>query len=75
MKFETDDYNHEKINEWMQEHVLTCKLWQPNEEGFLPQGAAGGALTYCFTPTGIGLAVEIRCACGESKNVTDYEDW
>ena len=75
MKFETDDYNHEKISEWMQEHTTTCTFWQPDERGLLPQGANGGALTYCFTPTSLGLAVEILCACGDKKNITNFEDW
>ena len=38
------------------------------------KGAIGGHLT--FTPTSIGVAVEIQCdICGKSKNITDYASW
>ena len=31
MKYETDTKNEEKLNEWMQEHVLECKYWQMDD--------------------------------------------
>lgn len=27
-------------------------------------GCAGGGYDYCFTPTGLGMLAEVRCACG-----------
>lgn len=39
-----------------------------------PMTAIGGALTFCFTPTTIGVAVEvIDCVSGEKLDIT--EDW
>jgi len=75
MKFETDNYNAEEIRVWLQGHVITCSYWQPNAEGILPQGANGGAITYSFTPTNLGLVVEVQCACGQKANVTNYDEW
>jgi hypothetical protein len=55
--------------------VLDCTYWQPDENGMLPQGAAGGAITYTFTPTMIGLVIKVQCACGAEEDVTDYDEW
>lgn len=33
------------------------------------------AISYQFTPAGIGTVVHVVCGCGERKNVTDYESW
>lgn len=39
-------------------------------------GAIGGRFSYIFTPTTIGLAVEIRDnILKETKNITDFENW
>lgn len=38
-------------------------------------GAIGGATTYSFTPTGIGVVVKLSCACGKEKDLTDYDSW
>lgn len=75
MKYETSEYNNKKIGEWLNEHIQTCEYWKPNKHGILPQGASGGAITYCFTPTNLGLVVEIKCCCGNKVNVTDYDEW
>jgi hypothetical protein len=75
MKFETGRKNEDKLNAWLQTHVLDCTYWQPDENGMLPQGAAGGAITYTFTPTMIGLVIKVQCACGAEEDVTDYDEW
>lgn len=74
MKFETSEYNNKEISKWLNEHIKTCKYWQTNKHGLLPQGASGGAITYSFTPTTIGLVTEIRCCCGDKSDVTDYNE-
>ena len=35
----------------------------------------GLKVSYAFTPTGIGTGIEVSCACGASKDVTDYGSW
>ena len=40
----------------------------------LPSTTVGGAYTVCFTPTGLGDFVEIRCVDGTSLNLTDYNE-
>ena len=75
MKFETSESNIQKMNDWLQEHIQTCAYWQPNKQGILPQGANGGAISYIFTPTSIGLVVEVKCCCGQKTDITNYDDW
>lgn len=60
----------EKIRLWLEDHDGTCPYAKRNA-----QGAAGGRLTFAFTPTGIGTAIEVICACGAKENITDYDSW
>lgn len=39
------------------------------------RGAIGGATTYCFSPTSLGVVVVLKCHCGKQIDVSDYEDW
>lgn len=39
-----------------------------------PRSAIGGAETFSFTPTGIGVVVKVEYL-GESLDVTDYSSW
>lgn len=38
-------------------------------------GAIGGKWTYEFTPTSIGTVCKVRCACGYSDDLSDYNSW
>lgn len=38
-------------------------------------GSIGGRWTYSFTPTSLGTAITVHCACGKEENVTDYDSW
>lgn len=50
------------------------KFVEWKKDKVLPDTAIGGAYTVCFTPTGLGDFVEIRCVDGTSLNLTDYEN-
>ena len=56
------------IEKWSEEH--DCKTRSVAE-----CGAIGGRLTYCFTPTGLGIITVVKCACGGQVDVTEYENW
>jgi hypothetical protein len=58
-----------RLSEWLQDHSNSCPFNSPEN-----QGAIGGRLTYCFTPTSLGTITKVQCACGQSVDVTDY-DW
>ncbi len=63
MQFKIPDAKIEVIAEW-------CESRQKYA------GASGGQFTYLFTPTSIGLVVEVRDNIGgEVLNVTDYDQW
>jgi hypothetical protein len=68
--FQLDKDEQKLFNEWLEEHDKTCPFKRPEN-----QGAIGGRLTYCFTPTSLGVATSVKCACGEEVNVTDYGSW
>lgn len=40
-----------------------------------PPTAIGGAFTYMFTPTGLGVIVKVRYYNGSEVDLTSYEDW
>jgi len=67
-EFKLDREQIVKIAAWLSEHDKTCPYT-------INQGAIGGRLTYSFTHTGLGNAVTVNCACGESIDVTDYDSW
>ena len=68
--FELNEKDIKEFNEWKKEHDKTCELAKPGATG-----AIGGGLTYCFTPTGLGVITVIKCGCGEELNLTHSEDW
>jgi hypothetical protein len=38
-------------------------------------GAIGGSVTYCFTPTSLGIVLKVRHTNGAELNVSDYDEW
>lgn len=45
------------------------------KDGELYVGAIGGAYTFCFTPTGVGLIVTVKAADGDTLDLTDFDTW
>lgn len=66
--FSLDEEQGKKMQAWIDEHDKTCKC-------FHKQGAIGGRLRWCFTPTSIGVAIIVECACGEEVDLSDYDSW
>lgn len=61
--FEIEEEQEEKLNEWMKS---------------LPKAknsTIGGAYTYEFTPTGIGLSLIVRRVDGHEIDLTEYDKW
>lgn len=63
--FEFTQEQHEKISAWDGSHDCEVK----------EVGAIGGKMTYCFTPTSLGMVGKVLCACGKELDVTDYGSW
>ena len=53
------------------EQMEKFKGWKKDK--VLPQTTIGGAYTICFTPTGIGDFVEVRCIDGTKLDLTEYD--
>jgi len=63
MNFVITEKQLEKIEEW--------KKTLPKE----PPTAMGGAFTYMFTPTGLGIIIRIRYYNGQELDLTDYDNF
>ena len=70
MKFELFGKELEMFNDWDRKHKKVCELYNSST-----QPAIGGRLTFSFTPTGLGSAISVKCACGAEKDCTDIGSW
>lgn len=78
--FSLDAQQISKLNEWSGEQDKKVvelqkgtKLEHPDEAYY---GCSGGALTYMFTPTTLGLVVKVQNnLTSEIIDLTDYESW
>ena len=61
--FELSEEQDTKFNDW--------RIAKNKEFGETYVGAIGGAYTFCFTPTGIGTIVEVKCADGSKLDLTE----
>jgi hypothetical protein len=63
-----------KIDAWSKDQDKIVAKRQ--KQKYPNYGAIGGALTYEFTPTSIGVALRVRhCMTKAELDVSDYEDW
>lgn len=62
--FKLDEDELEKIHIWKKNHTCSYNNDMPT---------LGEKLTYKFTPTGLGNIIEVKCICGESLDLTEYE--
>ena len=66
MKFQMSEQEVDNMNLWIERHDNKCKLKKKNKPRLF---------SYCFTPTGIGTIIKIKCSCGKFKDVTDDSHW
>ena len=62
----------EKAEDFRKHHGCTL-----DDDGYGDKnvGAIGGRMTYHFTPTGLGVITAISCACGDERDLTEFENW
>ncbi len=63
MTFELDFSQVDKFNKWS------------DEKGYVDAGTFGGAYTFCFTPTSIGMIAEVKCVDGTTLNITHEDEF
>lgn len=68
--FQLNRKEQAKLNRKLKIHDKKCKF--SNLEN---QGAIGGRLTYCFSPTSLGILAEVKCICGTIFSIADTSDW
>lgn len=63
--FHVSKQQREAASKWFEEHR--------KDHGQIT--AIGGAYTWCFTPTSLGVATSIKCSCGDTLNISNYSEW
>jgi hypothetical protein len=61
MNFQIDRDDLPKLAAWRKEQVEKCAEAQKRDAKNLNVGAIGGLFSYTFTPTSIGLLVNVTC--------------
>lgn len=56
------------------EQIEKLRRWLKPKKA-MKQGAIGGELTFCFTPTSLGTVTEVQRADGSKIDLTDYGSW
>ena len=66
--FSLSESQKKKIDEWENSH--NCNL--PQMHG-IPHycGPIGGRFSITFTPTSIGMFATVKCACGETLDISE----
>lgn len=62
---------------WLNEHNKECIYSSERESSNIASltGAIGGRLSFIFTPTGLGNIVQVKCICGATNTLTNFENW
>jgi hypothetical protein len=72
--FKLDEKERAKLEEWYEKHKTEC-TWKLKQFGHNYFGASGGGTSFVFTPTSLGMCVQVQCACGAKKDITNCDDW
>jgi hypothetical protein len=76
-RFELTDEETQKANEWMdQQDNIVRKKQGLSEDEPIYYGSIGGAVTFSFTPTSLGVIVKVRNSVTNNEiDLTDYHSW
>jgi hypothetical protein len=74
MKFELIQEQWSKFHSWKQEQDKKVQEIQGSDSPCY--GAIGGAYTFSFTPTSLGVALVVKNnRTKDELDITDYENW
>lgn len=89
MMFEITAAEQEKIDQWLHNVVFPPIIAEQRASDYFSEdllitdeqgrvwpyeGAIGGGLTYCFTPTSLGIVLVVKYG-DQELNLTDYDSW
>jgi hypothetical protein len=57
-----------------QEQMVKFDNWR-KKKGRVDVGTIGGGYTFCFTPTSLGVIVNVKCADNTELSLTDTSKW
>jgi len=75
LRFSLTEQQEKEIRKWREEHDCSLRTDDRGVKGEIYVGAIGGAITYQFTPTGLGICEGVKCACNQTLDLTDYDEW
>lgn len=89
LQFNISSEEQIKIQAWLKDEVYPLEVARQRghnknpspleidcwEQGFPYQGAIGGGVTYCFTPTSLGEVTIVKYGSDYELNLTDYGSW
>jgi hypothetical protein len=70
LHFEFGVKENQAAKDWLGQHQ--CPSYGRSDS---KAGAVGGAITFKFTPTSLGVVAVVSCVCGGSCDVTEYSEW
>jgi hypothetical protein len=78
--FGLDEKQREKLNTWLEEikpEILEKQKGLKSAPRDRPYyGASGGGITYKFTPTSLGIVIEVtEYRTQKTLDLTDYDSW
>ncbi len=71
--FDVSETQSDKAKKWIDHHDKEKHIKAGGKYRYT--GASGGAYSWKFTPTTIGLVISMECSCGDQIDLTDYNDW
>lgn len=57
------------------QQIKKYEEWKDNKSKEVYVGAIGGAYSFIFTPTGVGIIIKVACADGTELDLTEWEDF
>ena len=61
--------------ELSEKQIKKFERWRKAKKGDPYSGAAGGSYCFCFTPTGIGTIVVVKCVDNTELDLTDFDEF
>lgn len=85
-RFELNEVEEANFQKWLETHNKVCRCFNPTKEDLENReklglgswypfgvGMTGRPLTWSFVEDSMGRSVRIKCSCGATEDLTDYD--